>query len=203
MFEISFKWPLQIKILIFWKRKCLYLLNFRGKMRFKIFIPSYIRINCFNFGIWLFIYLFSLSACSLVKNQSCIRVEIKWKLKIGKSRYYTDQTLLSSVLLCKNLKIKTYKTIILVVVLYGHPLVPITKAWRVPWVADGGVGLQIWRLAANILDKQSWTADQERSSSLGFWVRLTTSHCKNHLCSEMSHRAKMEEDRSAFKILTG
>ena len=53
-------------------------------------------------------------------------------------------------LLYKNLKVKTYKTIILPVVLYGHPWVPVTTAWRVPWVADGGVGLQIWRLAANI-----------------------------------------------------
>ena len=43
----------------------------------------------------------------------------------------------------------------------------VTTAWRVPWVADGGVGLQIWRLVANILNAQSWTADQEWSSSLG------------------------------------
>ena len=50
---------------------------------------------------------------------------------------------------------------------YIHPWVPVTMAWRVPWVADGGVGLQIWRLAANILNKQWWTADQEWSSSLG------------------------------------
>jgi hypothetical protein len=35
-------------------------------------------------------------------------------------------------------------------------------------VADGGDGLQIWRVAANILNKQSRTADNERSSSLGF-----------------------------------
>ena len=48
-----------------------------------------------------------------------------------------------------------------------HPWVPVTTAWRVPWVVDGGVGLQIWRLAANILNKQSWTAGQEWSSSLG------------------------------------
>jgi hypothetical protein len=47
--------------------------------------------------------------------------------------------------------------------------VPVTTAWRVPWVADVGVGLQIWRLAANILNKQSWTADQELSSSLEVW----------------------------------
>ena len=58
-----------------------------------------------------------------------------------------------------------YKVIVLLV----HPWVPVTMAWRVPWVADGGVGLQIWRLAANILNKQSLTADQEWSSSLGVW----------------------------------
>ena len=48
-----------------------------------------------------------------------------------------------------------------------------------PLVPDGGVGLQIWMLVANILNKQSWTADQEWFSSLGFGLRLTTSQCKN------------------------
>jgi hypothetical protein len=43
-------------------------------------------------------------------------------------------------------------------------------------VADGGDGLQIWKLAANILNKQSRTADKGRSSSLG--VGLTTHHLK-------------------------
>ena len=50
-----------------------------------------------------------------------------------------------------------------------HQWVPVTTAWRDPWFAGGGVGLQIWRLAANILNKHSWTADQEWSSSLGVW----------------------------------
>jgi hypothetical protein len=36
-----------------------------------------------------------------------------------------------------------------------------------PRVADSGDGLQIWRVAANILNKQSRTADSERSYSLG------------------------------------
>jgi hypothetical protein len=34
-------------------------------------------------------------------------------------------------------------------------------------VADGGDGLQIWKVAANILNKQSRTADKGWSSSLG------------------------------------
>jgi hypothetical protein len=36
-----------------------------------------------------------------------------------------------------------------------------------PQIADGGDGLQIWRVAANILNKHSRTADKSWSSSLG------------------------------------
>jgi hypothetical protein len=36
-----------------------------------------------------------------------------------------------------------------------------------PRVADGGDGLQIWRVGANILDKKSRTADKGLSSRLG------------------------------------
>jgi hypothetical protein len=43
-----------------------------------------------------------------------------------------------------------------------------------PRVADRGEGLQIWRVAAYILNKQSRTADSGWSSSLGDGRRLTT-----------------------------
>ena len=56
---------------------------------------------------------------SLLTNQTSIQEEIKCRLKAGNSCYYSVQTLLSSRLLSKNLKIKIYKTIILPVVLYG------------------------------------------------------------------------------------
>jgi hypothetical protein len=36
-----------------------------------------------------------------------------------------------------------------------------------PQVVDEGDSLQIWRVAANILNEQSWTADKGWSSSLG------------------------------------
>jgi hypothetical protein len=36
-----------------------------------------------------------------------------------------------------------------------------------PQVADGGDGLQMWRVAANVLNKQSRTANKGWSSSLG------------------------------------
>jgi hypothetical protein len=51
--------------------------------------------------------------------QNYIQEEIKCRLKAGNSCYYSVQTLLSSRLHSKNLKIKIYKTIILPVVLYG------------------------------------------------------------------------------------
>ena len=48
----------------------------------------------------------------LLTNQNSIQEEIKCRLKAGNACYYSAQTLLSSKLLSKNLKIKIYKTII-------------------------------------------------------------------------------------------
>jgi hypothetical protein len=45
--------------------------------------------------------------------------EIKSKLNLGNACYYSVQSLLSSHLLSRNVKVKIYKNIILPVVLYG------------------------------------------------------------------------------------
>jgi hypothetical protein len=45
--------------------------------------------------------------------------------------------------------------------------VPCHHGMACPQVADGGEGLQIWRVAANTLNKQSRTADKGWPSSLG------------------------------------
>jgi hypothetical protein len=45
--------------------------------------------------------------------------------------------------------------------------VPFHHGMARPQVADGGDALQFWRVAANILNKQSRTADKGWSSSLG------------------------------------
>jgi len=50
--------------------------------------------------------------------------------------------------------------------------------------ADGGDGLQIWRISANILNKQSQTADNGWSSSLGVSEGLTTPNRKNKLATK-------------------
>ena len=56
---------------------------------------------------------------TMLTNKNSIQEEIKSRVKLGNACYYSVQNLLSSILLSKNLKIKTHTTIILRVVLYG------------------------------------------------------------------------------------
>jgi hypothetical protein len=65
--------------------------------------------------LFMFVFVF----CYTLTNQNSIQAEIKSRLKLGNTCYYSVQNLLSSRLLSKNLKIKIYRTIILPVVLYG------------------------------------------------------------------------------------
>jgi hypothetical protein len=52
-------------------------------------------------------------------NQNSIHEEITSRLKSGNACYHSVQSLLSSSLLSKNLRSKIYRTIILLVVVYG------------------------------------------------------------------------------------
>jgi hypothetical protein len=55
-----------------------------------------------------------------VRNQNLIQEEIKRRLNSGGACYYSVQNFLSSHVLLKTVRIRTYKTIILPVVLYGR-----------------------------------------------------------------------------------
>jgi hypothetical protein len=52
-------------------------------------------------------------------DQNCMHEEINSRLNSGNACYHSVQSLLSSRLLCRNVKVKIYETIILPVVLYG------------------------------------------------------------------------------------
>jgi hypothetical protein len=52
-------------------------------------------------------------------DQNCMHKEIKSRINLGNACYHLVQSLLSSRLLSRNLKVKIYKTIILPVVMYG------------------------------------------------------------------------------------
>ena len=56
---------------------------------------------------------------TILTNQNSIQEEIKSRMKSGNACYHSVQNLLSYSLLSKNIKIKIYRTIILLVVLYG------------------------------------------------------------------------------------
>jgi hypothetical protein len=68
-------------------------------------------------------------------NQNDIHDEIKGRLNSGNACYYSVQNLLSSCLISKNLKIKIYKALILLTVLYGCETWSLTlkeeyRSWR-------------------------------------------------------------------------
>jgi hypothetical protein len=60
-------------------------------------------------------------------DQNCIHEEIKSRLNSGNACYHSVQSLLSSCLLSRNVKVKIYKTVILPVVLYGCETLSHTK----------------------------------------------------------------------------
>jgi hypothetical protein len=59
------------------------------------------------------------------------------------------------------------KVFIVIGILVHVRWVPFHHGKARPQVTDGGNDLQIWRIAANILNKQSLTADKGCSSTLG------------------------------------
>jgi hypothetical protein len=67
--------------------------------------------------------------------------------------------------------------------------VPCFHGMACPQVADGGEGLQIWRVAADILNKQSRTADKGWPSSLGVGRGANNSHRNKRNMYEMLQRA--------------
>ena len=90
---------------------------------------------------------------SLLTNQNFIQEEIKCRQKTGNSCYYSVQTLLSSRLLSKNLKIKIYKTIIL----------PAVYLWSMVSYIKGGIQAKgIW--------KQDHEADNWNQEGCEWWV---------------------------------
>ena len=73
-------------------------------------------------------------------DQNSVQEVIKTRLKLGNACYYSVQNFLSSRLLSKNLKVKTYKTLILPVVLYGCETWSLTlREERRLWVFENRV----------------------------------------------------------------
>jgi hypothetical protein len=59
-------------------------------------------------------------------------------------------------------------------------------------VVDGGEGLQIWRVIANILNKQTWATDRGGPPSFGLGGGLTTRHYRKQTCYQILHGASVQ-----------
>jgi hypothetical protein len=136
-------------------------------------------------------------------DQNCIHEEIKIKLISGNACYHSVQSLLSSHLPSRNVKVKIYKTIILPVVLFGCETWSLTlrEAHRL-------------RVFENRFLRRMF--GPKRDDVTGEWRKLHNEVPHNLYSSPViirqvksrrmrwaGHVASMKEERKVYKILVG
>jgi len=136
-------------------------------------------------------------------NQNCIAEEIKSRLRSGNACYHSEQKLLSSRLLSKNLKIKICRTIILPVVFYG------CEAWSLTLRKERKL-----RVFENLVLRRIF--GPRRDEVTGEWRRLHNEEL-NDLNSSANivrviisrimrwtgHVARVGEEREVYRVLVG
>jgi hypothetical protein len=137
-----------------------------------------------------------------LRNQNCIQEEIKSRLKSGNTYYHSMQNLASSSSLSKNIKIKIYITIILLVVLHGCETWSLTlrEEHRLS-VFDNSVQRRIFGVKRNEVTGE-WRKLHEELNDLYSspniiwvieWRRMRWAE----------HAASMGVRRSAYRVLVG
>jgi len=136
-------------------------------------------------------------------NQNSIQEEIKSRLKSGNACYHSVQTLLSSSLLSKNLKIKIYRIIILPVVLYGCETWTLTlREERRLRVFENRVLRRVFGSKRDEVTGECRKLHNEELNdlySLPNIVRLV----KSRQMRWAGHVARMGEDRGVHRVLVG
>jgi hypothetical protein len=129
--------------------------------------------------------------------------EIKGRLNSGNASYHLVQSLLSSRLLSRNLKIKIYKTVTLPVVLYG------CETWSVTLREEHRLRVFENRVLRRIFG-------HKRDEVTGEWRKLYSGELHNLYSSPditrqiksrrmrwVGHVARMGEGRNVYKVLMG
>jgi hypothetical protein len=138
-----------------------------------------------------------------VTNKNMIQEEIKRRLNSGNACYHSVQSLLSSRLLSKNLKIRIYKTIILPVILYE------CETWSLTLREEHRLRVFENRVLRRIFVPK-------RNEVTGEWRKLHNEELhdlyfspsiiriiKSRRMSWAGHIAQMGEKRNAYRLLVG
>jgi hypothetical protein len=133
----------------------------------------------------------------------CIHEEIKSRLNSANACYHSVQSLLSSRLLSRNVKVKIYKTTILTVVLYG------CETWSLTLREEHRL-----RVFENMVLRRIF--GPKRDEVTGEWRKLHNEELHNLYSSPdvikqvksrrmrwAGHVARMGEDRKVYKVLVG
>jgi hypothetical protein len=136
-------------------------------------------------------------------DQNCILVEIKSRLNSGNACYHSVQSLLSSSLLSRNVNVKIYKTIILLVVLYG------CETWSLMLREEHRLRVFENRILRRIYGPK-------RDEVTGEWRKLHNEELHNLYSSPdiirqgqsrrmrwAGHVARMGQERKVCKVLVG
>jgi hypothetical protein len=136
-------------------------------------------------------------------DQNCTHEEIKSRLNLGNACYHSIQSLLSSHLLSRNVKVKIYKTIILPVVLYG------CETWSLMLREEHQLRVFKNRVLRRIFGPK-------REEVTGEWRKLHNEELhnlysypdiirqvKSRRMRWAGHVARMGEDRKLYKVLVG
>jgi len=138
-----------------------------------------------------------------LRDQTFIQEEIKSKFEPVNASYHSVQNLLSSSLLSKNFKIKIYRTIILLIVLY------VCESWSLALREEHRLSMFENRVLRKIFGAR-------RDEVAGEWIKLHIEEIndlhaspnivrviKSRRMRWTGHVARMGEERGVYRVLVG
>jgi hypothetical protein len=136
-------------------------------------------------------------------DQNCMQEEIKSRLHSGNVCYHSVQSPLYSRLLSRNVKVKTYKTIILQVVLYG------CETWSLTLREEDRLRVFKNRVLRRIFGPKrdevtgEWRKFHNEELHILYPSPNITRQIKSRRMRWAGHVARMGEERNMYRVLMG
>jgi hypothetical protein len=136
-------------------------------------------------------------------DQNCMNEEIKNGLNSGNACYHSVQSILSSSLPSRNVKVKTHKTIILPVVLYG------CETWSLTLRKEHRLKVFVNRVVRRIVGpkRDEVTGEWRKLHSEELRILYSSSNIVRQMKSRrmrwVGHVARMGEEREVYRVLVG